>query len=251
MLIQAIQASNQEILPLRARRREAAGCQIIHDSIHRRGWAVSYLLTVNGGPAGFASIAVGGPWKDKRTAFEFYLLPEHRSRAFECFEMFLAASEAQYLEVQTSDTLLTVMLHLYGREISTESIVFSDQITTDLAIERASLRQVSSDAAILDAIAQRQGGGEWVIEVGRQPVAAGGLLFHYNRPYGDIHMEVSEPFRQRGFGAFLVQELKREAYRFGVVPAARCNPENIPSRKTLQKAGFVPCAHILKGVVAK
>jgi GNAT superfamily N-acetyltransferase len=60
-------------------------------------------------------------------------------------------------------------------------------------------------------------------------------------------MDIEEPFRRRGFGAYLVQELKRLSYELGSIPAARCSPENHPSRKTLQKAGFVPYAHILNG----
>jgi GNAT superfamily N-acetyltransferase len=71
-----------------------------------------------------------------------------------------------------------------------------------------------------------------------------------SRPYGDIYMEVAEPFRSRGLGSFLVQELKRVCYEGGNVPGARCNPRNVASRKTLQKAGFVPCGHILNGSVA-
>jgi GNAT superfamily N-acetyltransferase len=62
-------------------------------------------------------------------------------------------------------------------------------------------------------------------------------------------MNVAEPHRRRGLGAFLVQELKRVCYAGGHVPAARCNPGNLASRLTLQKAGFVPCGHVLKGVV--
>ena len=81
-------------------------------------------------------------------------------------------------------------------------------------------------------------------------VATGGILFHYNRPYGDIYMEVEEPFRRRGLGCYLVQELKRVCYEQGSVPAARCGLANIPSRKTLQKAGFIPCGHILNGSVS-
>ena len=50
-------------------------------------------------------------------------------------------------------------------------------------------------------------------------------------------MEVAEAFRKRGLGCYLVQELKRVCYEQGSVPAARCSPTNIPSRKTLQKAG--------------
>jgi GNAT superfamily N-acetyltransferase len=64
-------------------------------------------------------------------------------------------------------------------------------------------------------------------------------------------MEVTEPFRQRGLGSWLVQELKQQAHELGAVPCARCNPANTPSRRTLLKAGFVPFAHILDGVLAK
>ena len=99
------------------------------------------------------------------------------------------------------------------------------------------------------AMAERQGGPEWVLRLGEEKVGGGGILFHYNEPYGDIYMDVAEPFRRRGLGAYLVQELKRETYRLGSIPAARCSPDNVGSRKTLQKAGFVPYAHILNGSI--
>jgi GNAT superfamily N-acetyltransferase len=82
-------------------------------------------------------------------------------------------------------------------------------------------------------------------------VAAGGILFHYNPPYGDIYMAVHEAYRQRGFGSYLVQELKRICYEMGKTPAARCNVANVASRKTLQKAGLLPCGRILLGDVVK
>jgi len=62
-------------------------------------------------------------------------------------------------------------------------------------------------------------------------------------------MDVVERFRRRGLGAFLVQELKRVAYELGRIPCARCNPDNVASRMTLQKAGFVPHAHILNACI--
>jgi hypothetical protein len=46
-------------------------------------------------------------------------------------------------------------------------------------------------------------------------VATGGIALHYNLPCGDISMEVDEPLRRRGFGSFLVQELKRASYQLG------------------------------------
>src|SRR5215469_14034536 len=97
-------ASAGDILPLRTRFREEMNCQIVHDSIHRRaGWTVSYLLALDGTAAGFGSIALGGPWKDKPTVFEFYLLPDQRARAFEFFEALLAARGARFFEVQTNE----------------------------------------------------------------------------------------------------------------------------------------------------
>jgi len=50
-------------------------------------------------------------------------------------------------------------------------------------------------------------------------------------------------------GSFLIQELKRTCYELKHIPAARCNVDNIPSRKTLQKAGFVPCGNIITGTL--
>src|SRR5690349_9704862 len=90
-------ASADEALPLRVRYRAEANGQIVHDSIHQRpGWTESHLLRVGGAVAGFGSIAVAGPWTDKPTLFEFYLLPEHRLRAFELFEHLLDASAARF-----------------------------------------------------------------------------------------------------------------------------------------------------------
>jgi GNAT superfamily N-acetyltransferase len=62
-------------------------------------------------------------------------------------------------------------------------------------------------------------------------------------------MEVAEPFRRRGLGSLLVQELKRTCYEMGRIPAARCSADNLASRATLQKAGLVPCGRLLTGTL--
>ena len=235
---------------MRLQHRREMNCQIVHDSIHRRlGWTTSYALTLDHDQAGFGSVAIAGPWAGKPTIFEFYVLPAYRGRAFDLFEGLLEASGARLMEVQSNDTLLTTMLHTYARDISSEKIVFRDGLTSALTPNGASLEQVTSEEAARAAIAERQGGPEWVLRLGAEKVGGGGILFHYNEPYGDIYMEVTEPFRRRGLGAYLVQELKRETYRLGSIPAARCSPDNVASRRTLQKAGFVPYAHILNGSI--
>ena len=88
-----------------------------------------------------------------------------------------------------------------------------------------------------------------MIEVAGEAVATGGALHHYNPPYADLFMEVSEAHRRHGHGSYLVQELKRICYESGNKPAARCDASNVASRQTLQKAGFLPCARLLVGDV--
>ena len=224
--------------------------QIVHDSIHARsGWTVEYLASDGDAAIGYGSVAVAGPWRDKPTVYEFFLEPQFRSRAFETFDAFLAASNPQAYEVQTSDTLSTMMCLAHARDIGTGRIVFRDDVTTTHDANGATLRCVTPPEEVQAAIEARQGGGEWVVEKEGDTVARGGVLFHYNRPYGDVYMDVNEPYRRRGIGSFLVQELKRITYELGAIPCARCSTNNTASRRTLQRAGFVPFAHILFGTL--
>ena len=233
-----------EILPWRDLYRQEMNCQIIHDAFcSRPGWIRAAALRVDGAMAGYGLTVAAGPWQDKPTVCELYLLPSARCHAFALFEEFLRDSQPVGIEVQSNDPLATVMLHVYARDVKSESILFHDGQTTALEIPGAMVRLACDDDSFAEA-------GEWVVDANGEIVAKGGVLFHYNRPYGDIYMEVAEPFRRRGFGSYLVQELKRVAYESGNVPAARCNPQNLASRRTLQKAGFFPCAHMLSGALS-
>ena len=228
--------SISEIQPWRDRYRREMNCQIVHDSLHARdGWTQSYLIESAEEPAGYGSTAIGGPWSGTRTIFEFYIAEDQRSRFFEAFDALMTTSAADAIETQTNDVILTAMLHTWAHEVVSEKIIFEDRLTTSYRLKGATLRP-------------REPEGDWMLlEVGGEVAATGGILYHYNHPYGDIWMEVAEPFRMRGFGTWLVQELKRICYEGGKVPCARCNTANVASRRTLQKAGFVPCAHLLTG----
>jgi GNAT superfamily N-acetyltransferase len=141
---------------------------------------------------------------------------------------------------------MLLMLYDCGRDIRTESILFEDALPSALPCPGGRFRRGEPG--------ERGPGAEdedprWVIEAGGAVVATGGFLTHYNPPYADIYMTVGEAERRRGFGSYLVQELKRVCYEAGRRPAARCNPANIGSRRTLEKAGLLPCARVLVGAV--
>ena len=67
-------------------------------------------------------------------------------------------------------------------------------------------------------------------------------------PFADLYMEVQEAYRRKGLGSLLIQELKRECYLTGRVPAARCNIENTASKSTLLKAGLKIAGFMLLGI---
>ncbi|HZU37077.1 MAG TPA: GNAT family N-acetyltransferase [Gemmataceae bacterium] len=246
MIVQRVELLDFE--GMRDMYRHEMNCQIIHDSIHTRpGWTHEYLITEGGAKIGYGSVAVAGPWQAEPTLFEYFVLPQHRGRIFALFSALLTSSGASRIETQSNDPLLTVMLHTFAPTVTSESILFHDKLTTAHAPPDALFRKVTPEDASQIAQQQLDSGATWLVAVEGTVAAAGGILFHYNRPYGDIYMKVGESFRRRGIGTYLVQELKRVCYEGGSIPAARCNPKNIASRQTLQRAGFVPCGHILKG----
>jgi GNAT superfamily N-acetyltransferase len=237
------------IRPMRELYRAEMRCQIIHDSIHRRpGWTQEYAIRRGDAVVGYGSVAIAGPWKEKATVYEFSVIPEHRSHAFDLFSAFSDASEAPGICMQSNDALGTVMLHTFARDVTSDAILFRDGLTTTHAPPPNAVFRNASAAEAPDASAQDL---RWrgVVAVDGEVAATGGVLFHYNPPYGDIYMDCEERFRRRGLATYIVQELKRLCYEGGQLPAARCNPANIASRQTLQRAGFVPCGYILNGLL--
>jgi len=244
MIFRAQRTEYKEIEALRGLYRQEANCQIIHDSILARGLADPYLILKDGRRAGY-----GGVWNkyDVGRVMEFYTLPSARPHALPLFRELLAASQATQIEAQTNIPWMLTLLYDCATGITEEAILFEDAFTTDLACPNGVFRRSTPEDAAAMFPHHEEPTGDWVLETEGAVVATGGFLCHYNPPYGDIFMEVSEPARRQGYGSYLVQELKRVCYEAGKKPAARCNPANVTSRRTLQKAGFLPCGRLLAG----
>lgn len=238
-----------EIAPLRELYRAEMNCQIVHDNIHvRPGWTIEHALEIDGALAGYGSVAIAGPWKKRHCLYEFFVLEQHRNRAFDIFTTLRASCTAKTIETQSNAILLPVMLHAFVPKPRASAIVFKDAgFDTRLAPAGAAFRATTdADTETLASLGLDDSAG-WLVTLDGEIAGAGGVLYHYNRPYGDVYMAVAERARRRGIGAYLVQELMRVCREGGSVPAARCNIDNLASRKTLQKAGFVPCAVRLEG----
>jgi GNAT superfamily N-acetyltransferase len=237
-----------QISSLRQEYRGEMQCQIIHDSIHERpGWSVEFALEIDGARVGYGSVAIGGPWKTAHSLYEFYVRRGSRQHIFDLFAALRAKCNVTKIETQTNDPFLSVMLHTFAENVQAEAILFEDQFETRLQPEGAEFRPGEDpDVELLKAFELDDTAG-WVVTLNGSLAGAGGVLYHYNRPYGDIYMKIAEPFRGKGLGAYLVQELKKACRTGGSIPAARCNIGNVASRRTLQKAGFVPCGNLVTG----
>lgn len=235
-----------EIGSCRKKFREEMQCQIIHDSIHERpGWSVEYVMEMDGAAVGYGSVAIGGPWKTAHSLYEFYVARENRGHVFDLFAALRENCDATKIETQTNDPFLSVMLHTFGQNVQAEAILFEDQFETDFSPERTSFRhREDGDVEELKRL-ELDDTAAWVVTCGGKIAGAGGVLYHYNRPYGDVYMKIAKPFQGKGIGDYLVQELKKACHAAGNVPAARCNVGNMASRRTLQKAGFVPCGNLI------
>ena len=212
-------------------------CQIIQDSFLERRLSHPYVIHAGGEDVGCGLV----PNKYyEHTVCEFYVSPSHRGTALPMFRALLELTHARHIRTQTNDPLLLVMLYDCATNITPDNVLFSDGFTSSLPCPGGALKRGKDKSA-----------EEWVVECDGQAVASGGLLFNYNPPYGDVFMEVDERYRKQGFGSYLVQELKRICYEIGKIPAARCGADNAISRRTLEKAGMLPCARVLQGDVVR
>jgi len=187
---------------------------------------------------------------DQGRVLEFYTFPEFRKDAARLFHEFLQVSRATHIEAQSNVPLMLAMLQQFATEIRREEFLFADRETTGLVCLAKGVFRKLKETGELPLFSQGEEPlGDWIIEAEGEIVATGGFLTHYNPPYADLYLEVEESERRRGFGSFLIQELKKVCYENGKLPAARCNAENVASRRALEKAGMKVCGKLLIGLV--
>jgi len=210
----------------------------VRDSILPRRLADPWIVLREG-----SAVAYGGVWTrhHKGRVMEFYAVPRSSVDPVRSLRELVTASGATHMEAQTNIASMLRLLRTCATDISEENLLFDDGPPTDLSCPGATFRRRREEDDAPE--------GEWVVSLGGKAVAGGGVLTHYNRPYGDLYLEVREDYRGRGVGSWMVQELRRVAREGGHVPAARCAPGNEASRRTLERGGLVACGSLLVGRV--
>ena len=221
--------------------RQEMNCQIIHDSLHtREGWTQTYLLRVDQEIAGYGSVAVSGPWKEQPTIFEFYLVPRYRQQMFVIFAALVESTAVGRVETQTNDMLLATLLHATAPSVSSESILFHDQRTSSLVIPDAMVRPAAAADSAAVAAANLDAEARWVLVERDNIVGTGGILFHYNRPYGDIYMQIAEPRAAAGSARLWFKSSSRFATRWEAPRRPAPTRPTLPRAPACKRPGSFP-----------
>ncbi len=247
MTLEITKTNLEEILYLRNLFLQENNFQIRYNACHERGWTDSYIINFNEEKIGYGSVKGNENLNDRDAVFEFYLIPSFRNLSSAAFLKLLHASKATFIECQSNDFLLTSMLYEFAQNINANTILLEEDITSHIKIDNVLFRKRNENDVVFEHKAEPV--GDYVLEIDNEVVATGGFLLHYNMPFADLYMEVKEDCRRKGLGSFLIQELKKQCYLAGRVPAARTGMENIASRATLIKAGLKIAGFILLGEV--
>jgi GNAT superfamily N-acetyltransferase len=217
---------------------EENNIQFVFDKCHRYGWADTYLFTNNGEQVGYGAVWGKDKREDRDAIFEFYLIKECRHLSDQFFIAFCKSSGARYIECQSNDRFIYPIFERFARNTNAEAILFADERQTDLSVE----------GVIINAKEQANPDDrQYVVIHNGEEAGSGGFMLNYNFPYADIYYDIHESHRRKGLGSYLVQELKKEIYKMGRVPAARCNVSNSISKSTLLKAGMTVCGLRVNG----
>ncbi len=250
MTVSAERVELRDIQALRALFLQELNTLIRYHAWHEAGWSDSYLLTIDGVRVGYGSVKERGRGRTGRdTIFELFVIPPFRKRSSHLFLELVDVSGVGFIECQSNDPGLSAMLHAFASEISADVILFADHAVTEHAMPSATVRRRREDDRIFEHKSQPV--GDYVVEVSGEIVATGGFMTQYNAPFADLYMEVREDCRRRGLASFLLQEVKRECYLAGRVPAARCDIPNVASAAALRKAGLRECGFMLKGKLGR
>jgi GNAT superfamily N-acetyltransferase len=242
MDLQVEPATLDKLRPIRERFVRELDCQFVHYSFFERGLADPYAILAHQTPVAYGLVSNK---YDKGRFIEFFVAPEFRAESTSLFAALLAASGATHIEAQTNMPSIFAMLREFGVNAMTERLLFQDASASKLSCQQGIFRK-RDEADGPNLFGQKEDTlSKWVLEASGEIVAAGGFLTHYNPPYADIFMAVAPHRRRQGFGSYLVQEVKKVCYEAGKKPAARCDPANIASRKSLEKAGMPVCGEIL------
>jgi len=188
-----------------------------------------------------------------KTLLEFYAEPEYIS---ECDSIFQEISISYFDKVycKSFDPVLLKCCLSRGCNYKIVGTLFRDRTHKEHIDYSGSAPIIASEEDIDLLVSHKDGLYESVAELhymltsgmihmffdGDVLVGCGYLIrIHENFVYHDIGMWVSTPYRNRGIATKIISYLKKLCDDNKYIPICGCSRDNIPSRKALERNGFI------------
>ena len=254
-----------DILPIREHYLHELQDFAVYEDIFFDKTCEFYQVKVEDYPVGYGVLLREG--SGFGTVREFYLLPSHRLITNDVFRAFIELFKAKHLSVRTNDRYLLSIFYEFCSNPSVFSAQFQHIIPTHFSFPNLTFRPATiDDKDSLHALFTKPESDPfhwtdenttehyikdesfWILEDGSHLLGVGVMYrTEYQPQYMDIGMVVPSEHRRNGYGTYLVQEITKICKTRNLVPSAGCIADNLPSRKTLEKAGYYAYDRYLLG----
>ena len=211
-----------------------------------------YKIKINSACVGYICV------DSEKTLWEFYLVEAAQIYAQEVFKFLIEMNYMIAAESKSYDNLLMSLCFDYHKSAACNAYLFrddSDIKDSSDKFEHINMRLATKDD--IKTLAEINRFAENVDfffnleeEIQKQEI----YIFHANGElygagtckrinqgmnYYDIGMIVPEKHRRNGLGTYIIIKLKEYCYQNNKIPVCECYYYNNPSKKTLERAGFI------------
>jgi RimJ/RimL family protein N-acetyltransferase len=194
----------------------------------------------------------------QKTLWEFYLINSAQIYLQEVFKFLIEMNYIVAAESKSFDSLLMSLCFDYHIKASCSAYLFRDD--TDIkhlpsGLENIKIRLATKeDSKGLAEINRFAEDVDFFYDLDKEILKEEIFIFHLNGEllgagtckriyrslnYYDIGMIVPEKYRRKGLGTYIIIKLKEYCYNNKKIPVCDCYYFNYPSKKTLEKAGFI------------
>lgn len=202
----------------------------------------------------------------KKTLWEFYLIRNAVIHSQEIFKFLIDMDYVNSAECITYDHMLMSLCFDFQKKSSCSAYVFRDNIEVNYSLnmyDNINMRLATTEDlnSLLEINKIAEDWNDFFSDLDKQIRMKEVFVFHsdnellgagtckktwQSRNYCDIGMVVANKYRNKGIGTYIILKLKEYCYSNNQIPVCGCWYPNYPSKKTLEKAGFIANHRVIR-----
>lgn len=202
----------------------------------------------------------------KKNLWEFYLIRNAAIHSQEIFKFLIDMSYINSAECITYDHMLMSLCFDFQKKSSCSAYVFRDNIEVNYSLnmyDNISMRLATAEDfnSLVEINKIAEGWNDFFSDLDKQIRMKEVFVFYSDnellgagtckktwqcRNYYDIGMVVANKYRNKGIGTYIILKLKEYCYSNNQIPVCGCWYPNYPSKKTLEKAGFIANHRVIR-----